>query len=676
MPSVLPAPNESDTGASRRVLTLEDVWSIDRLGAPAVSPDGHQVVFTVTRFSKEDNKSTTDLWLVPSDGGAEPRRLTWNPGNDSGARWSPDGRSLAFISSRVDDEPAQLYRLPLDGGEAEPLTELPIAVRDFRWFPDGRRIALVAATFPGLDDDFERVAERVQELKDDKTRAKISDRRLLRYWDSYRTDASVPHVFVLDLESREVRDLMPGLDALMGFQDFSWDLAPGGEEIAYEANGTEPPWRELAFDVYLLDVATGRRRNLTGELDGWGGAPCYTPDGRYLLLTRTLRPNNSADFRRLARYDRATGELLELTSGAWDGEPVGLRTTRDGRTVVFHAQNRGRLSLYTLSIDGGTPRMVVEGGSTRSVDVGGDGQLVFVSESITEPGEITILDAGAAQTRKLTSLAAGRLAGVELGRVEDMSFEGAGGAPVQMWVALPPGFDEERKWPLVVLIHGGPHGAWNDAFHYRWTMPLFAAQGWVAAAVNFHGSMGFGQAFAESIVGNHPDKPFVDVMKATDLLIERGWVDENRMAAAGGSFGGYMTSWILGHTDRYAALVNHAGVYDLMAQFASDHTWNRGHNYGATPWEDPEKIDRVSPSRYAKHFKTPMLILHGELDFRVPVTQAINLHHVLTGKGVPSRIVIFPGEGHWILKPQAAEIWWREVIGWLTEHIGRGPSEA
>jgi dipeptidyl aminopeptidase/acylaminoacyl peptidase len=269
----------------------------------------------------------------------------------------------------------------------------------------------------------------------------------------------------------------------------------------------------------------------------------------------------------------------------------------------------------------------------------------------------------------LTSFNASKLAELDLGSVESVTFKGAGGDRVQMFVVFPPGFEPQRKWPLVQVIHGGPHSSWIDSFHYRWNAALFASKGYVAALVNFHGSMGGGQLFADSILGAHGDKPFQDIMKATDVLLSRGYIDEKRMAAAGGSYGGYLTAWILGHTDRFKALVVHAGVYDLMAQFASDATWGRSENYGADPWQDPARIDRWSPSRFASAFRTPTLILHGEKDYRVPVTQGINLHGVLSAKGVPSRLVIFPEENHWVLKPQSAKLWWTEVFAWLDRYI-------
>jgi dipeptidyl aminopeptidase/acylaminoacyl peptidase len=281
-----------------------------------------------------------------------------------------------------------------------------------------------------------------------------------------------------------------------------------------------------------------------------------------------------------------------------------------------------------------------------------------------------VIPRGGGEARRITAMNAEKLLGIARSKVEEVTYPGAGGTPVHMFVAYPPDFDPSKKWPAILILHGGPHGAWKDEYHYRWSAALFAAKGWIALLPNFHGSTGYGQAFAEAIVGAHGDKPFQDVMRGVDTMVAKGFVDERRLVAAGGSYGGYLAAWLLGKTDRFAAIVNHAGVYDLMSQFASDSTYGRSNNYGATPWEDAARIDRWSPSRFASGFKTPTLVLHGERDYRVPYTQGLNLHGVLTAKGVPSRLVVFPNENHWILKPQAARIWWSEVFGWMDRWAG------
>jgi len=643
---------------------------MERVGSPALSPDGTRVAFTVNAYSMEENEGNSDLWLVDTSGETEPRRLTWNAGSDSGPIWSPDGTRLAFVSKRGEDGPSQLQLLRMDGGEAEPLTSLPFAPQAARWLPDGKRIAFLSSTWPDLNDDFEAVAERKKEQKEAKSRTHTSESRVFRYWNRYIPSDRVTHLFVLDLESREVTDLMPGSTRLLPFWGSSgtFDISPDGEEIAFMANTTEPPYRTLNFDIFVMASEGGEARNISEGNPAFDSTPRYAPDGRYLIWGRGRRPEVAPDFTKLARHDRKSGKTAGLAED-WDAQPSGWTFTPDGKTVLFHAQDRGKTHIYSVPVEGGDVTLQVTGGTTSGVAAGPEGLLVFARESITSPAELMTARIGNPTTVALTDFNGERRAVIDWPTVEDTSFRGADGDSVQMFVILPPGFDPSRKWPLLHAVHGGPLGAFRDGFHYRWNLALFASPGYVVAAVNFHGSTGSGQAFAESILGAHAEKPFIDVMQATDHLLERGYIDRGRIGAAGGSYGGYLVSWILGHTDRFAALISHAGVYDLMSQFASDWTWGRPNNYGAAPWEDPERIDRWSPSRYAKHFATPTLIIHGEGDYRVPYSQALNMHGVLTGKGVPSRIVIFPEENHWILTPQGGKQWWGEVFDWLERYL-------
>ncbi len=671
---VLGAPLRADT---KRRMTAEDLWAMERVGSPALSPDGRWVAFTVTRSSIEKNQGDSDLWLIPSDGSAPPRRLTWNEGSDNSPVWSPDGKTLAFISKRGEAQP-QLFLLPIEGGEAQPVTKLPVGVQDPKWFPDGKRIAFTASTWPDLDDDWKGVQKRLDEQKDDKVQARISESRLLRFWDQYRTDGRVWHIFTVDLGSREVEDLTPGLERLLPMfsPSGSWDLAPDGKEVAFSANSTEVPYQTLNYDIYTVALdgkKPGEPKNVTAQNPADDGNPRYSPDGRYLVYGRKRRPDLDWDFIRLARQDRKSGEIRVLTED-WDATPAQWAFTPDGKTLVFHSGSRGRVHLYALPIDGGEPRLVAQGGATGGVKTGttpsDDVVLVFLNQWIQKPAELFTVRLTGGEPKALTSFNTERTAGLDLGTVGEATFEGAGGAPIHMLLAFPPGFDKSRKWPLVHLIHGGPHAASQDEFD-GWNPALFASPGYVVALVNFHGSTGYGEAFAESIVGNHADLPFADIMKATDYLIAQGYIDDKRMAAGGGSYGGYMVGWILGHTNRFAALFSYAGVYDLMAQFASDVTWGRSVSYGGTPWTDPAKIDRYSPSRYAASFETPTLIFHGEKDYRVPSTQGINLYGVLQGKGVPARIVIFPEEGHGGLKLQSSLLWHKEIFNWLDKYFGK-----
>lgn len=648
-------------------IAVEDLWAMERVGAPAVSPDGKWLAYVVTTFDREKNAGTGQLWRVPADGSAPPQRLTFHDAGGRAPVFSPDGKWLVFSSKRGDG-PAQLYRISLEGGgEPEQLTTLPVSPSDVRFFPDGKSLAFVANSFADLNDDFAEVKKRLDAQKGDKSQVKISDNRTLRYWDRYLTDGGVTHVFRLDLESRKVTDLLPGRDPLVGFESLEWDLSPDGKELAWSVNATKPPFQTLDFNIELVDLESGKARSIGADNLASDGGPVYSPDGRYLLWGRNLRPDWPSEQNQLVRYDRKSGEIKPLLAG-WDRDPSSWQVTDDGKTVVFVAQENGRQNLYSVGIDGGTPKLLAAGGNVGSPRPAGS-RVVYQADGFYRPANFFSVPLAGGDSKQLTEHNKERMAGIAKGKVESITYAGAGGADVQMWLHLPPDFDAGKKWPLLMVLHGGPHGASLENFHYRWNAELFASKGYIVAQPNFHGSTGFGQAFADAIVGRHGDKPFEDVMKAVDLLVARGYVDEKRMAAAGGSYGGYLVSWLLGHTDRFAAIINHAGVYDLNAQFASDMTYGRSFAYGSEPWEDPVRIDEQSPSRFAKNFDTPTLILHGELDYRVPYTQGVMLHGVLTAKGVPSRIVIFPQENHWILKPQSAEIWWREVFAWLAKYL-------
>ena len=673
-----PAATEAETGSDEVVthpMTPEDLWAMERVGLGAVSPDGRSAAFAVTAYSVDKNKGNSDLWLVPTDGTAPPRRLTWNEETDGSPSWSPDGKSIAFVSKRGGDKdkPAQLYLLSLEGGEAQPLTDLPVSPSAAKWSPDGARLFFGASTFPDLNDDWDKVKKRLDEQKDDKTKAKIADGLWLRAWDTYVTDGSVAHLFVLDLSTRKVRDLTPGMDRRTQFQGggIEWDLAKDGREIAFAANATASPFKDIDSNVYALALsATGEPagpiRDLTADQPADETSPRYSPDGRYLFYSRTRRREVDPDFSHLARLDRTTGKSEELYS-KWDVAPS-LSGFGPAGELLLLVEERARVNLYLAPATGGEPlRPLARGGVIAGADCGAAGQVVFTRTSLRAPAELhSVALSDPDSETLLSSFNNDRISKLDPIEMTDIEVAGAGGQKVHVMIIFPPGFEAGKtKAPLLQAIHGGPFGAFQDEFSFRWNARVMASHGFLVAMVNFHGSTGYGQAFAESIVGAHGDKPFADIQAATDAVIARGWVDPKRLFAAGGSYGGYMIDWILGHTDRYSALISHAGVYDLMAQFASDSIWGRSGNYGATPWQDPQRIVRWSPSYYAKNFKTPTLILHGERDFRVPVTQGINLHQVLAAKGIPSRIVIFPDENHWILKPQAALLWWKEFFAWL-----------
>ncbi|HQY34944.1 MAG TPA: S9 family peptidase [Pseudomonadota bacterium] len=657
--------------AAPRPLTADDLWAMQRVAQPAVSPDGQWVAFVVTHYDTAANTNDSDLWLVPAAGGTA-RRVAGNSGSATAPFWSNEGQ-LGFLLAR-EGQPAQPWSLRIGAGEPQPLAQLPVAVKRARWLPGGRALVFEALTFPDLDARFAEVQARVDALRADKTQARISESRLLRYWDRYLTDGMVPHLFELDVASGAVRDLMPGFDRITGFEGFEWDLSADGAEIAFSANNTAPPHRELNFDIYALDRARGTLANLTPASPGADTRPVYGPRAHDLLFGRTARAGIPSDFTRLVLLERAPAREREVAAGL-DAAKGAWVFGADGRSAWFNAERDGRVDLYQASFAGTKARRMAEGGSIDAIERVDDG-VVYLRHDFSHPAELHRYDPHASgRVRRLTAFNDGLLAKLAMGRVERFDYPGVDGDAVQAWLAYPPDYRANQRYPLLFLAHGGPFTSWTDAWSYRWNAQVFAARGWLVAIPNFHGSMGRGQAYADAILGNHGEKPAADVLALLDVMSARRDVDGSRAALAGGSYGGYLTALVTGMSPRFRAAIVHAGVFDISGQFASDSTWDRPASYGNAPWTDPVELDRWSPSRFVPRMQTPTLVLHGEKDFRVPVSQGINLHGALTGKGVPARIVVFPDENHWIMRPQASQLWHREFFAWLDRHAAASPKE-
>lgn len=654
--------------AEKKPITVEDIWTLQRVGSPVLSRDGKTAAYTVSVYDAEGDRLNSDIWISPVAGGTA-KRLTTNKASDTSPAWSPDGRRIAFVSKREEDKAAQIYVLPVDGGEPERVTEMPIAVSNPKWFPDGKRIAFVSPLIAG-SESIEATKKTLESREKSKVKARVTENRLYRYWDHWLTDNEYPHIFVVDVATKKVTDLLPASHRIFGLDESAgnFDISPDGSWIAFEANSSPEPYREWNTDIFLVAATGGEPKDLTADNPAEDKNPVFSPDGRSLAYGVEKKADGWPDQTRLAVLDVASGKRRILTD-TFDYSAGGWSWTPDGSTIVFQAEARARGNLFSIPAAGGTPREIYRGGSVSGARPTHDGHVVFSTSTLDRPAEIAVAGLDGKGFRYLTTYNDAAMARFELGPVKDMTFSGAGGDPVQMFVVYPPGFDEKKKYPLVQLIHGGPIGTFGDSFGYRWNPHVFASPGYIVAMVNFHGSSSFGAAWIESILGAHPDKPFTDVMNATDFLIAKGYVDETRMAAAGGSYGGFLVNWIEGHTDRFRCLVSHAGVYDLLGQSASDVTYGRHHSYGGYPYTNLANVEKWSPNRFAAAFKTPMLVVHGERDIRVPVTQGLELYGVLTAKGVPARLVYFPDEHHWILKGQNSKYWYGEVLGWIGKYL-------
>ena len=638
----------------KRPIQPADLWEIPSVGAPAPSPDGTRLVVPVTTHDMETNESTTRLWL--HEEGRKPRAITSEAASASGPVWSPDGTRLLFVRKEKDAN-AQIYLLPLDGGEAQAVTHEEHGACDPRWLPDGERFAYLGSVRMEPEPEGDAVFY-------------ASEERMPRFWDRWLTDGLRWHIFVKSVEDAETLDLTPRLKAHFPPMDpsGSYDIAPDGKEIVYGCVRSKPR-AAVRWGLFRVPVKGGRPAPIELEGDPNASTPRYSPNGKSILFGRVDDPGSWARPTVLARYDRGNHKVRDVAR-VWDLDPLSWTYGSDGK-IYATADVQGHTALFRM---GAWPEEIWRGGSVSGVRHAGD-RLYFSSASLKKPPEVYSCDRRGRDVQKETSFTAKIMRGLAVGRVEDITFLGAAKDKVQMFVVHPPiGAPKRgRKLPLVHLIHGGPHNNFGDVWHPRWNAQAFAAKGYMCALVNFHGSTGWGHKFTRSIVGEWGDKPYEDIMRATDWLIERRDVDETRMAASGGSYGGYMASWIASQTRRFQCIVNHAGVCDLQAQFACEIPQAWANSAGGDLWNGPEAqagLDRYNPLRHVGGMKTPMLILHGEKDYRVPYTQALQLYNILQMRKVPTRIVVYPDENHWILQPANSLHWYSEFHGWLEKYIG------
>jgi dipeptidyl aminopeptidase/acylaminoacyl peptidase len=652
--------------AGGRPMTARDLWAMDRVGAPAMSPDGRHVAYTITRFDMDANRGRTDIWLVPVAGGAA-RQMTSGSASSSSPVWSPDGRHIAFISGRGGDG-AQVWLLPVDGGEARQLTKLEGGASGPVWARDGRSILVASQVWPEGD----ALAERMRRLRQTQSTAMIYDELMYRHWDEWE-DGKRSNVFLVDVATGAARNLTPGpYDtppiALGGFQDY--DLSPDGRELAFVRNIDVPTAVGTGNDIWLVDVAGGEPRLLTQNKAN-DVSPQYSPDGRWIAYLAMERPGFEADRQQIMLYDRRTGEHRSLTASL-DRSADAFTWSADSRHLFFLAQDEIWHSIYRVPVGGGAAVRLTREQYIGSMALAADGRsMVVAKQSSTLPTELFVLDANGREVRQLTRTNDALLAQIALQPAEPFWFNGAGGTRVQGFLIRPPNFDPARKYPVVYLVHGGPQGAWSDHFHYRWNGNMFAAPGYVAVLVNPRGSTGYGQQFTDEISGDWGGRVYDDLMLGLDhVLATYPFTDGARVAAAGASYGGYMMNWFLAKTDRFRALINHDGVYDLRSMYGStEELWFPEWEFRGKPWTNPEGYLHFNPSEHAANFRTPMLVIHGGLDYRVPLEQGLQVFTALRRQNVPARLLYFPDEGHWVLRPQNALVWWETMHEWLAQWL-------
>lgn len=650
---------------------VEDMQKLSRVAGPKVSPDGKWVAFTVKRSDVAKNKYSTNIWIVAASGG-DPQQLTFTEdGSNESLHWSPDGRYLYFLSSRVDDK-SQIFRMAIAGGEARQITNVPTGVDDYMLSPDGKTFAIVAKVFPSCTDMAcnEKMAK---ERADNPVKARVITEMPFRRWDSW-VDGLRNHIFAISADGGPATDLTPGdVDSPIWTEE-------GSEEVAFS-----PDSKEICFSRFVANEALTGNSNLF-VVPVTGGAPkeittskssvhtpLYSPDGRYIAYSATLRPMQVTDLTRLFLYDRVSGEQKNIFE-ATDRSVDSYAWSADSKSVYVTFEDKGQEPLERLDISTLTMTPLVTSGTSNEQDVSKDGSfLVYSKMDISHPADLYRLNlpaAAGAPSTPLTEMSADILKDIEMGEVSSFTFRGWNGEAVQAWEIKPPAFDPNKKYPLVLLMHGGPENSWGNLFHYRWNPQLFAAAGYVVIEPNFHGSSGFGLKFMDSIKGQWGGAPYEDTMKAVDTALTWPYVDTTRIAAAGASYGGYMANWVEGHTDRFRTIVSHDGLYDLTTMnYSTDFVGGLLQEFKGTPWENPQPLIDQAPVTYAKNFKTPMLIVHGQNDYRVPQSQGFAMFQVLQAMHVPSKLMYFEGENHWVLKPADDIFWYHTVLDWIDHWV-------
>jgi dipeptidyl aminopeptidase/acylaminoacyl peptidase len=669
-------------GAQKRALTFDDFSAVRAVSDPQPSPDGKSILYAVRTTDVSANKRNSLTFLVPSSGGS-PQVFPSQSISATEARWSPDGKRVAYIAS------GQLWIADANGANARQLTRLNGGATGPIWSPSGDRIAFTSAVYPDCSTDACNAAKD-KAASDNKVKAHIADQLMYRHWNAW-DEGTRAHLFVMALDASP-KDLIPGArydvppGPFGGSEGYAWSA--DGRELAYTAKDQgRADATNTDLNVYTVPASGGTPVVITAANKGADQNPVYSPDGRFIVYASQTRPGFESDRWRLMLYDRSGKTSRELLP-TWDRNADAYFWAPDMSALYVQTTDAGRDKLYRVAFERGTagssllhataPQLLVGDHNNASFALSKDGRTLAWTRDATEfPAEVyaaEVTSAAPVSAHPVTHENDALVSKLALNPAEDFWFTGAAGVKVQGFLVKPPNWQAGKKYPAILLIHGGPQGAWLDQWHGRWNYQMFAATGAALVIINPRGSFGYGQQFVDDVSKGWGGKVYTDLMNGLDAaLAKNSWIDPNALGAAGGSFGGYMVDWIAGHTNRFKALVTHAGPFNLenMAT-ATEELWFPDWEYGGPYW-DPKAMAsqyRVySPHLFVKNFKTPTLVTGGELDYRVPYTEDLSMFTALQRMNVPSRLVIFPDEGHWIGKPQNQKLWWGEVQGWMTKYL-------